>query len=354
MKNINYEQFSYYPTLRTRNAELKGLEMLDEDRKRRVVPLITLGKWPRSDDIADSAEKVKKIMGDRPYFIDLPDNDTHHTENSKELLDSRSAFANWRNFVESQENAIPVIQFNGGNRREIVQQALKLESKLGRLAFRIRDFQRDPLLTVAALSALDEVENALVFVDAQYIRSAYPAYVTAVTTTINMLRTEVPETVIATLSTSFPASRAPFMDSKKECGSIEIQDRDLYESIGGGAVAMYGDHGSIHAVVYDAQPMQWSPTIDYATNRTWHFERRPNADKEAGYIAAAQALVAKFPEIRDSAVWGDQMITAAADGNPHGKSPQSWIAVRVNCHLTRQIDFLYDERDSDSYEDEPF
>lgn len=351
MKNIDYEQFAYYPALRTRNAELKGLEMLDADRKQRIVPLITLGKWPRSDDIADSAEKVRKIMAGRPFFIDLPDNDTHHTDNSKALLDSKNAFANWREFVEAQENAVPVVQFNGGNRREIVQQALKLESKLGRLAFRIRDFQRDPLLTVAAISALDEVENALVFVDAQYIRSAYPAYVTAVTTMINMLRSEVPETVIATLSTSFPATRAP-MDAKRECGSIDIQDCDLYESIGGGAVAMYGDHGSIHAVVYDAQPMQWSPTIDYATARTWHFERRPNADKSAGYIAAAKALVAKFPEIRESTVWGDQMITAAADGNLHGRSPQSWIAVRVNCHLTRQIDFHYYERDADLEDNE--
>lgn len=354
MNKINYEQFTYYPTLRTRNAELKGLEMLDADRKRRIVPLITLGKWPRSDDIADSAEKVRNIMEGRPYFIDLPDNDTHHTDNSKALLDPKNAFAEWRGFVEAQENAIPIIQFNGGNRREIVQQALKLEKKLGRLAFRIRDFQHDPLLTVAAISALDDVENALVFVDAQYIRSAYPAYVTAVTTTINMLRTEVPETVIATLSTSFPSSRSSFMDTKKESGSIEIQDRDLYETIGGDSVAIYGDHGSIHAIVYNAQPMQWSPTIDYATSRTWHFERRPNTDKKAGYIAAAKALLTKFPEILDSTVWGDQMIVEAANGNPHGKSPQSWIAVRVNCHLTRQIDFLYDARDMDLDNDEAF
>lgn len=343
MNKIDFEKFAYYPALRTRRAELLGLDMLEENIKGKVIPLITLGKWPRSDDIGDSAKKIGEIMGGRPFFIDMTDNDTHHADNSKTLLKPDSAFKNWRDFVHAQTNAIPIVQFHDGNRREIVQQALKLESTFGRIGFRIRDFQRDPQLTIAALSALDRVENALVFIDAQYIRSAYPAYVAAVTTTINMLRSEVPETVIATLSTSFPSTRSPFMDSKRECGSIDIQDRDLNEMIGGKAVAMYGDHGSIHSVVYDAQPMRWSPTIDYATDRTWHFERRINSDSAAGYKSAAQELISKFPEISKSSVWGDKMITEAASGSPHGKSPQGWIAVRVNCHLTRQINFSYNE-----------
>lgn len=354
MNNINFENFSYYPALRTRNAELTGLEHLDADRKSQIIPLITLGKWPRSEDISDSAEKIRKIMEGRPYFIDLPDNDAHHTENSKTLLESAGSFNNWRKFVQQQNNAIPVIQFHDGNRREIVQQALKLENSLGKIAFRIRDFQRDPLLTVAALSALDQVENALVFIDAQYIRAAYPAYVTAVTSTINLLRTEVPETIISTLSTSFPATRSPFMNSTKHSGIIEIQDRDLHETIGGNSVAMYGDHGSIHSVVYDAQPMKWSPTIDYATERVWHFERRANDDKKAGYVAAAAGLIQKFPEIRESNIWGDKMILQASEGDPHGKSPQGWIAVRVNCHLTRQIDIATNSGDAYSTADEDF
>lgn len=340
MKAINFEQYAYYPTLRTRNAELKGLAQLDAVRKRQIVPLITLGKWPKSEDFARSAEKATEAMGDNPFFIDLPDDPRHHTASSTSLADPKGAYRAWRDFVGSHENAIPIIQTAHGTRRDIVQQALRLEASHGRLGFRIRDFQKDTPLVVAALSALDQVSNALVFVDAQYIRSALPAYIAAVTTTINALRAEVPETIIAVLSTSFPASRTQFFDASRERGSIGILDRELHENIGGGAVAMYGDYGSIHAVIYDDQPiMRWSPTIDYAMEYEWVFERRAGeATNGDGYIAAAQGLLTRFPEIADSAVWGDRMIVDAANGEPYGNGPVSWIAVRVNLHLSRQID----------------
>lgn len=344
MNRIDFEQYAYYPTLRTRNAELKGLSQLDPIRKSSVLPLISLGKWPKSEDFSRSVEKAVEAMDNNPFFIDLPDDPRHHTATSAELMDPRNHFAAWREFAGSYENVIPIVQTAHGTRRDIVQQARLLEADRGCLGFRIRDFQKDTPLVVAALSALDNVSNALVFVDAQYIRSSLPAYIAAVTTTINALRSEVPETIAAVLSTSFPATRTPFFDASRERGSIPILDRELHESIGGSAVAIYGDYGSIHAVVYDDQPvMRWSPTIDYAMEYEWIFERRPDeATNGDGYVAAAEGLVERFPEILSSDVWGDQMIADAARGDPYGRAPVSWIAVRVNLHLTRQIDLAHE------------
>lgn len=352
MNTIDFEEYAYYPALRTRNAELKGLAQLDSDRKARILPLITLGKWPKSDDFSRSVEKAAEAMGENPFFIDLPEDPRHHSLTSTELIDPKNHFAAWREFAGAHKNVIPVVQTMNGTRRDIVQQARLLEAGHGRLGFRIRDFQRDTPLVVAALSALDNVNSSLVFVDAQYIRSSLPAYIAAVTTTINALRSEVPETIVTVLSTSFPASRTPFFDPSRERGSIPIIDRELHESVGGSSVAMYGDYGSIHAVVYDDQPiMRWSPTIDYAMEYEWVFERRADeATNGDGYVAAAKGLVERFPEIYTSDVWGDQMIADAAHGEPYGKGPVSWIAVRVNLHLTRQIDLSYQldaEPDSD-------
>ncbi|WP_241047396.1 beta family protein [Achromobacter xylosoxidans] len=343
MMSVNFEDYLYYPALRTRGAELRGLAMLDEARKAQIIPLITLGKWPKSDDFARSLGKAQEAMSNNAFFLDLPDDPRHHSATSLSLADPSSNFAAWREFTGPHENIIPVVQTSQGNRRQIVQQAMALEQAHGSLGFRIRDFQRDTPLVIAALSALDNVHNALVFVDAQYIRSAVPAYIAAVTAAINAVRTEVPETLISVLSTSFPSARTQFFDPSRERGTIPILDRELHESVGGNNVAIYGDYGSIHAVIYDDQPiMKWSPTIDYALEYDWVFERRPGVQNNSlGYQHAAQALLDRFPHIENSEVWGDEKIREAAQGNPHGSAPQSWISVRVNLHLAKQIDFSY-------------
>jgi hypothetical protein len=36
-------------------------------------------------------------------------------------------------------------------------------------------------------------------------------------------------------------------------------------------------------------------------------------------------------------LWGEDMILHAAQGHPYGVAPVSWIAVRVNLHLARQL-----------------
>ena len=338
MKIANFDEYGYYPTLRTRNAEMKGLEKLDASLKKRMLPLITLGKWPKSEDFAKSADKAVQAMEGNPFFIDLPSDPRHHSATSTELTNPTDNFAQWRSFVTNYEQAIPIVQMTGGTRREISQQARKLESSVGKIGFRLRDFSKETPLVIAALSAMDNVENALVFLDAQYIRSAFSAYVAACTGTINALRAEIPETIITLLSTSFPASRTQHTDSSKMHGSINNMDRELHESIGGTPIAMYGDYGSIHAVIYDDQTiMRWSPTIDYPLDYEWVFERRTGFENGMGYIDAARALVDTFPDIKKSPLWGDQMIADAASGKPYGSAPQSWIAVRVNLHLARQL-----------------
>lgn len=347
MTSIDFEDLRYYPALRTRGAEIRGLSMLDEARKARIIPLITLGKWPKSDDFSRSLSKAREAMGNQPFFLDLPDDVRHHSSTSIALADSAENFSAWREFVGAHSNVIPVVQTSQGNRRQIVQQALSLEEAHQYLGFRIRDFQRDTPLVIAALSALTRVQNAMVFVDAQYIRSALPAYIAAVTAAINSIRTEVPETQITVLSTSFPSARTQFFDASRERGTIPILDRELHQSIGGNSVASYGDYGSIHAVIYDDQPiMKWSPTIDYAQEYDWVFERRPGKESNTeGYREAAQGLLNRFPHVEQSDIWGDQMILEAAEGQPFGASPQSWISVRVNLHLTRQIDLAYQAPD---------
>lgn len=351
MSKLNLSTYTYFPALRTRAAELRGLKELDEARKNRIVPMLTLGQWRGSSELSKAAEKAVDAVGEHPFFMDLSSDKRKVETHWEQLRNPADAFSEWRNFSAQYKNAIPVVQIPAGARtRDVVQQAQEIESTFGTVAFRIQDFALQTPFVISAISALDDPRNAIVFIDCQYIREAMAAFTTATISTINALRTEFPAVLIVVLATSFPSSTLPFADSAKQRGVIGILERELHARVGGSPVAIYGDHASIHAVVYDDVPMmRWSPRIDYPTYTDWHFERRPGAI-EAGYIAAAQAIQADFTCSADSSIWGERMIAQAAKGQPYGKAPASWIAVRVNIHLARQID--YDEASRPEEDDE--
>lgn len=341
MINRSFDDYVYFPALRTRQAELKGLEHLSTDQKRQILPMLTLGRWPKATEFKKSAEKAAEAMENLPHVLDLTNDASHLGEEQSKLRDSTDSFAAWRDFALQYRSAIPVVQLVPGSKaRDQVRQATLLEQSVGKIAFRIRDFAIDTPLIINAISAMDDPGNALVYIDCQYIRSALAAYVTATVATINQLRAEFPELFIVVLSTSFPPSVIPFADTSQQRGVIDIQERDLHSRIGGSAVAAYGDHGSVHSVVYDdTKIMRWSARIDYPRELSWQFERRPRDQAEAGYISAAAAISATDPDIGKRDIWGEEMIVKAAQGQPHARAPAPWIAVRVNIHLARQLAF---------------
>jgi len=342
--DVNFDYYHYFPTLRARQAELKGLEMLDPARKAKIMPILTLGKWRNAQDFGRGAEKAQEAMGGLPYFLDLTTDATHLPEQQKALRDRTGAFGAWREFAATYPGAIPVVQISSDSGvRDVIKQGQQIERTWGRVAFRIRDFDAQTSIVVNALSALDDARSAIVFIDCQYVREAMTAYTTACIHTINQIRAEFPEVVISVLATSFPSSTIPYTDDDgKSRGSIGILERQLHARIGGDTVAVYGDHGSIHSVVYDAVPavMKIVPRIDYPRELEWSFERRPRIkDLEEGYRSAAEAILDADHDIGARKIWGESKIVDTAKGDPYARAAGPWIAVRVNIHLARQIDF---------------
>ncbi len=356
MVNIKFENYQYFPTLRTRQSEMRGLKELDTVRKSKIVPLLTLGRWPRASDFDKAAEKVVEVMDGNPYFLDLTTDTTHLGDQQKVLRDPSSGFKAWRDFLSKYDRAVPVVQLNSDARvRDIFKQAQAFEKVSGKIAFRIKDFTSDTPLVINAISAMDDASNAIVFVDCQYIRDSFFAYVTAAVATINQLRNEFPELMIVVMSTSFPSSVMSFVDSTQTKGEIDILERQLHARIGGNPVAVYGDHASIHSVVYDdVRIMRWSARIDYPQNFQWTFARRSGDQTQAGFISAAKEIARLDSDIGSRNIWGEQMILDAAAGSPFGAAPSSWIAARVNIHLSRQIDLssLIESQDDAEDDDE--
>lgn len=336
---ISFDEYNYYPALRTRAAELTGLKNLSAAHKEKVLPLVTLGKWPRSDDIQASLEKAVDAMGDLPLLLDVTREPKHHTQSSQALLAPEGNFEAWRRFVSQYEQVVPVVQITDEAKlREIIVQAREFERERGSLAFRIINLHRDISKVISALVALESPASAMIFLDVGYIRGNLPLAAAAAIGAINQVRQEVPEAIISVLSTSFPSSVTAFCQQTPERGVIDIMERELFESLGGSDICIYGDHSSIHAVVYEDVGGRFVPRIDLPLDDAWCFERRPGADS-SGYVDAANAILLAYPNIAEADSWGAEMIRNAARGEIAGMgSPAKWIAVRVNMHIARQID----------------
>lgn len=348
-----FETFNYYPALRGRPAEVLGFERLDEDRKDGLLPIFTVGAWPRQEGIAESVQKIRSATGGRNFILDVTRETSYSNSATQQLLDPEQNFAAWRKFVADIPNVIPVVQITPSAKiSQVIRQARELE-QVGthRVAFRVTGFTEDTDMVTAALSALATSENGLVIVDAGYIRETFAASLAASVTAINTIRQDVEDAIVTLLSSSFPASVVPHTtpNSGGTRGVINILERVLHAEIGPDA-AIYGDHSSIHARVYQASGGRYVPRIDYPMYDAWAFERRPDTNS-MGYVDAARSLLADYPEIRDDDTWGANRIVAAAENEIDGmRTPAMWIAARVNMHIARQFDLSRQMPDDDEDE----
>lgn len=355
---FDFNDYNYYPNLRSRPAEVKGFCELADACKDSVTPIFTLGAWPRQEDTKTSLKEVINASGGRPFILDLTSDPTYLTKDIFELKNPESNFKAWREFIEGiQSPVIPTIQINDDSKiSQVIRQARYFENKgLGKIAFKIQSFSDQTGNVIAALSALDSADNALVIIDAGYIRDTLHASLAGSVTLINSIRDEVENAIISVTSTSFPASVIPFIDakSKGKSGVIDMLETKLHAAIGREAV-IYGDHGSIHSRVYPTKGGKFIARIDYPLNDAWVFERRADTNSQ-GYISAAQDLIEAFPEILEDDTWGARKIVSASAGDIENmKQPASWIAARVNMHISRQVDLTSssttDEEDFDEFD----
>lgn len=337
--NINFDSYPYYPALRTRAAEILGLSMLTQEQKSKILPLITLGKWPRSEEIQTSLDKTLEAMEDNPFLLDVTQENKHHCSTSFDLLAPESNFRNWISFCNQNEKIIPVVQMpESAKLRDIALQARELEKEKGSIAFRIKNLNSDVSKVLSSLISLDKPEKTIIFIDLGYIRNNISISTAAAINAINQIRTEIPEAIISVLATSFPSSVTSFCRENGQSGYIDIIEREFHQAIGGPNVAIYGDHSSIHSVVYDDVGGRYVPRIDVALDDAWYFERRSGFNSE-GYVDAAQSILNEYPYYMEEETWGASMIRNAAAGNYVGMgSPAKWISVRVNLHINKQIE----------------
>src|SRR5450830_160803 len=109
---MNFNNYTYFPILRTRQAELNGLYHLSDAAKDKILPIITLGKWRNADGVDKALGKVEECLGSRKYILDLSKEIQHQNESISNLMLPDSSFKNWLEFIEKNKSVVPVVQFS--------------------------------------------------------------------------------------------------------------------------------------------------------------------------------------------------------------------------------------------------
>ena len=288
----------YLPTIRSRQAELRGYMELQAATKAALHPLVSLGKLGR----LDQSERVLTAVSERvgPCFLDLNTSAYQTCGDWEVLCDPADDYGAWRTFVRGSAGiTLVALLRNGTNDRPFIRQVLKIEEEWGVVVIRSRRPSTDLPALQGALAAVNDVNNVLIVLDFGYVRQALEPKEADARRVISALRMTDPSARVVVMGSSFPKSVAAYGENS---GTLEILERDLHAQIGGDEVAIYGDDGGyVDAATRVIQSEDWDP--DFAARS-----------------------------------WGANIIrlTAENGAQPGFGSPANWIAARVNMHIERQ------------------
>lgn len=344
------DDLSYVPSIRSRQAELRGYRELRLSTKQKLKPIVSLGKLGKSDQPGKILETIlETVVGE--CFVDLNTIPGQTCAEFDRLCDPTNNYAAWRELVKTGANATPVALLrDNATERPFIRQVIQIERDHNVVAIRSRKPAQDLATLQAALSAVDDVNNLLIILDFGYVRGSLEPKEQEALRVISALRTIDETTRIAVMASSYPKAISAYGEYR---GSLEIVERDLHAHIGGDEVAIYADHSAIYPEPFEPSISRFVPRIDYCLDDAWLYERRRAQD--GGYVDCAKALVA-LPDWEDSfadVAWGASIIkqTATSGLVPSGfGSPSNWIAARVNMHIERQTELA--EREMEVDEDE--
>lgn len=338
MTPADLDAMRYLPSIRSRQAELKGYRQLQRATKSSLRPLVSLGKLGKMEDPQKILQTImESIEGE--CFIDLNVNPGQMCQGFDILCDPSGNYAAWRDLIKGGGSTTPVALLrDNSTERPFIRQVLQIERDHGVVAIRSRKPAQELATLQAALSAVDDVNNMLIILDFGYVRGSLEPKEQEALRVISALRTIDESARIAVMASSFPKAVSAFGENG---GSLDIVERDLHARIGGDVVALYGDHAAIYPEPFEPSISRFVPRIDYCLEEAWLYQRRRTDG--GGYVECARSIMssADWDEQFAEVAWGAQMIRATALSGmiPAGfGAPSNWIAARVNMHIERQLE----------------
>lgn len=344
-----YGKFNYLFVLKTTDAELRGLEHLDDAIFSNSIPLfeLTKSRITSRNPIGSVDRRIAQIVdlvGRREFFLDLTTHNDLMNVEIEELFDESDGFERWRNFLTELQmpGMIPVIQIvEPGDPANVQIEVSQLLEIYGRAALRI-DIRNTSMEEILGLvrpiqEVIDGPHQVLFIIDAGFVPSRREDdELPLIEELISRFREMFPIESAVVASSSFPKSVLAPGYGENEEGVFELSEVQLstkLQDMMPDFNICHGDYASVHPIRY-AGGGGWIPRVDVPLELECFYHRYRR--EHGGYIRAAQAVLEDdFYSSVDA--WGDEEILRAAEGDPGGRSPMHWIAARITLHVKRQF-----------------
>lgn len=353
--------YLYFPLVKTRDAELRGMGYLEESCFSKILPIYELTKSRRTlkapdGDIYRRMKKIEEIQGNRPFILDLSTDPIYRNPQIEQLLSENGGFYEWQVFIfelHSDLNVIPMVHLyedEDGVIPEVKRFVTEASTKINFLAVRIPyDLQDVAKYLMPIREALRDECKLYVILDANYIREEAKNNVRIVTDTFVQVANEVVDCLgdrledVVMVCTSFPSSPAQEAKNNPDvgkdadfAGEFPIFEEEIYKGIVESFPIKYGDYASINTEQIEMRGGTFVPRIDIALNNGNKFIYKRYRRDRGGYQLCAQKMLddSRYDDIGDSA---HQELLQARDHTPTGISPAFWISVRLERYITTRL-----------------
>ncbi|WP_417480444.1 beta family protein [Maricaulis maris] len=350
---MDSENFSYFPILKTKDAELRAISNLDILTAGKILPTyeLTKSRITKKDSIGDIAKRVQEIaniQGKRPFILDVTTDPKQTNSQTEALLSPTAGYRNWQVFLgaHSALNVIPIIHIDFvldpslTETTEFVKAASHSYSTLAlRLPPYLEKIEYEQILN-AVTPHLEESKIDLLL-DAGCIRKV--AKKEGINPIANQFSDSFQEIIriskniewlrhVVCIAGSFPLIVS--QEGGDEKGDFEIYEQTLWTSLRGVQPRFkFGDYASINAAQVEIRGGTFVPRIDFCTDDRFFYHRyRRN---EGSYAKCARQVVDDV-NYRTFGTWGDEEIMTAATAIPSGISPSFWISTRANRYMTHR------------------
>jgi hypothetical protein len=332
-----WESVPYFPIVGMRPAEMRALEELPSLTKDVLLPMIPLRPWVGAHRLQSVIDRIDQSYGSRPVVVSVGDKEPQKEREVyaelERLRDPANGFSNWREFIRSNENYIPVVQL-GINAIEEPEQIAGLAG-LGRgIVLHLERPAFGNLGQIAQIVAarVDQQSSVCFVIDFGAAGRDHLQVAAQAVRYIETIRAILPEAWICISASSFPSSFSNLPEQ-------EIYERRLFNEVFGqidGVRLIYGDRGSARAEQLSGGSGVIPARIDYPLFDVWHFYRSEDTGF-AGYVEQANHLILSDIWNEDLRVWGTQMIERTARGDHSAiDTPAKSTAARINLHLQLQ------------------
>lgn len=332
-----FQGLDYVPLLHARLAEVRALEALSLQTKRRMFPVIRLRPWFNAGSFDRAVDVVETAVGDGLYGFDLditkldPTSERTAVQEFSALFSPNLGYDKYYDMVASGQFRVPVF------RNEVLhnqQTSLQINhaNEIGRgLIVRVDIYNPREYLKIAQECLNKALYNTAFIFDAGWRQDVLQQSAIAAQLVNNLLD----------LSEEFEISIAAstFLNQFTKAGTYftrRIDERLFFDEVRGlvnRGDLKYGDWASTRT------PSEGSfarnvPRIDLADSSHWSFWR---SDGVETYRDLCKRVTSDKKWDGNLDAWGKFLIEATAQGQPGAiKSPVMAAAARVNLHLIAQ------------------